>query len=260
MSNELEPKKTTELALHGQYGEAVKLAQLMAKASVSLPEHLHNKPAECLAIVMMALSWNMNPYMVGQKTSIIKGRLMYEGQLVHAVINGSGILADRLRYDFSGSGENRKCKCTGRIKGEADAREVEIGMPGPNEARNSPLWKTDPDQQLTYKATRIWARRHTPELMLGVYTPEDDWTDAEPEKMREKNVQAVQNRLSRLSSVDVDFNVNDVPRETIVTFPQTDAELRTVICARCDGKGILEWNDPATMESGTEPCPDCGVK
>jgi len=35
------------------------------------------------------------------------------------------------------------------------------------------VWQTQPDQQLMYHGVRVWARRHTPELMLGVYSPEE---------------------------------------------------------------------------------------
>ena len=35
------------------------------------------------------------------------------------------------------------------------------------------MWTKQPDQQLVYFATRAWARRHTPEVMLGVYSPEE---------------------------------------------------------------------------------------
>lgn len=35
--------------------------------------------------------------------------------------------------------------------------------------KNSPLWKTDPDQQLAYYTGRSWARRYAPEMLLGIY-------------------------------------------------------------------------------------------
>ena len=38
---------------------------------------------------------------------------------------------------------------------------------------NNRVWQTQPDQQLMYHGVRVWARRHTPELMLGVYSPEE---------------------------------------------------------------------------------------
>ncbi|WP_208734721.1 recombinase RecT, partial [Corallococcus praedator] len=35
--------------------------------------------------------------------------------------------------------------------------------------KNSPLWKTDPDQQLAYYSGRSWVRRYKPEMLLGIY-------------------------------------------------------------------------------------------
>jgi RecT family. len=41
------------------------------------------------------------------------------------------------------------------------------------QAGNSPLWKTDPDQQMAYFSARAWARKFCPEVLLGVYTPDE---------------------------------------------------------------------------------------
>ena len=39
--------------------------------------------------------------------------------------------------------------------------------------RNSPLWEQDPRQQLAYLCTKRWARLHAPDVLLGVYTPDE---------------------------------------------------------------------------------------
>jgi hypothetical protein len=39
--------------------------------------------------------------------------------------------------------------------------------------RFSTQWATDPQQQICYLAVRKWARRVTPDVLLGVYTPEE---------------------------------------------------------------------------------------
>ena len=39
--------------------------------------------------------------------------------------------------------------------------------------RNSLLWKTAPKQQLAYLAVKYWARRHCPDVILGVYMPDE---------------------------------------------------------------------------------------
>ncbi len=206
-----------------EYESFTKMAQLMAKARASLPEHLHNNPGDCLAIVMMATRWGMNPYMVGQKTSVINKRLMYEGQLVAAIVNASGALSGRFRYTYTGQGNDRICTCTGTIRGESEERTVEVGMPSAGQAANSPLWKgtqSDKDQQLSYKAARVWVRRHAPEVLLGVYTPEDDWTNDDKPVVAE--VIANQQDAFTMKALE-----NKIPAEPII-FTAKQEEKETV--------------------------------
>jgi hypothetical protein len=39
--------------------------------------------------------------------------------------------------------------------------------------RNSTLWTEDPKQQLAYLAQKRWARLYAPDVILGVYTPDE---------------------------------------------------------------------------------------
>jgi hypothetical protein len=39
--------------------------------------------------------------------------------------------------------------------------------------KNSPLWKGDVDQQLFYYSVRAFARRHFPDVMMGIYTVDE---------------------------------------------------------------------------------------
>ena len=271
--NALQLRPVSEMDLSARMDADIRMAQLMAKAKYTLPKHFHNSPGECLAVIMIARDWNMNPYMVAQKTSIINNRLMYEGQPINAAIKNSRAMAERLRYKFDGEGTNRTCTCYGRIKGENEPREVTVGTPHGNQAKNSPLWNgssADIDQQLTYKAARVWARRHAPELMLGVYAPEDDWHEEEPEKVQKKaaNEKAVENRVALLDSsptqeidvTDEDFftsrpepvpagherEINDNPEDRKGPEQET-------ICGTCGGRGIVEDDE------GKSPCPSCFV-
>lgn len=186
------PKRTD---LDADLNTMVQTAHLMSKASVSLPKHLHNNPAECMAILMQSRDWRMNPYAVGQKTSIINNKLMYEGQLVNAVINNSGALQKRLDFKHSGTGQNMQVEVTGTLRGEIEPRSITVKMPA-SDKQNSPQWKTDPEQQICYLAARKWVRRFVPEVLLGVYTPEDPTDD---EFATEKD-QAVKNRFAMLES------------------------------------------------------------
>lgn len=152
-------------------GEAMEIAKLMAGGNF-VPKHLRGAPGDCLAVVMQAARWGMDPFAVGNKTYFVNDRMAYEAQLVNAVVNSSNVLDGRLKVEWSGEGNNLKCLVTGRIKGDPDIKTREVKLANIT-TRNSPLWKSDPEQQIAYFATRAWARLHAPEVLLGVSTPDE---------------------------------------------------------------------------------------
>lgn len=160
--------------------EAMKLADMMATARL-VPVGLQKSPADCLMVIQQAIRWDMDPFAVAQECSVIQGKLMHSGKLVAAVVNARGNLIERLSYKYDGVGDARTITVTGRLQGEASARTVSVRL---GEAKtNNKVWQTQPDQQLAYHGARVWARRHTPELMLGVYSPEEfDVPKREPPK------------------------------------------------------------------------------
>jgi hypothetical protein len=58
--------------------------------------------------------------------------------------------------------------------------------------RNSPLWVSDPRQQLAYLAIKRWSRLYTPDVILGVYTPDEiverEELDVTPVQSTVKNI------------------------------------------------------------------------
>ncbi|MDZ7868791.1 MAG: RecT family recombinase [Rheinheimera sp.] len=142
-------------------------------------------------------SWN--PFAVMQKTHVINGVLGYEAQLVAAVINSSGVVVDRFHFEWFGpwtnvvgkfaikqgdKGEYRvpgwkladETGCGVRvwatIRGEAESRVLELLL-AQARTRNSTLWADDPKQQLAYLAQKRWARLYAPDVILGVYSPDE---------------------------------------------------------------------------------------
>ncbi|MCS3602704.1 hypothetical protein M2371_001913 [Buttiauxella sp. BIGb0471] len=188
-------------------GQLTAFANLMADSQVTVPAHLAGKPADCMAIVMQAMQWGMNPYAVAQKTHLVNGVLGYEAQLVNAVIASSSAIQGRFHYRYGGewerctttkevtrekTGKNGKYTVTERVRGWSDEDElglyVQVGaiLRGESEVtwgepvylsgvvtRNSPLWVSNPKQQIAYLGVKYWARLYCPEVILGVYSPED---------------------------------------------------------------------------------------
>ncbi|HCF8248172.1 RecT family recombinase [Klebsiella pneumoniae] len=171
----------------------VRFANLMADSKATVPAHLAGKPADCLAVTMQAAQWGMNPFAVAQKTHVVNGTLGYEAQLVNAVVSSSNLLATRLNYKWDGdwskvSGKTDKSPSLtvtvwATLKGESEPRTLTISMAQAG-VRNSPLWEQDPRQQLAYLCVKRWARLHAPDVLLGVYTP-DELQEAQPRVERD---------------------------------------------------------------------------
>jgi hypothetical protein len=195
---------------------AIRLAELMSTGRM-IPSHLQKSPGDCLMVVEQAMRWGMSPFAVAQCTSVIHGRLMFEGKLVAAALQSSGILADRLDYEFSGEGAARAITVRATLRGETQQREVTVTL---KEAKTeNGMWVKQPDQQLVYHGTRVWARRHAPEVMLGVYSPEE--TDAPVrDSFRGTTLDAKPERDARDSLAD------SIPEEDTPPAPPTAAELR----------------------------------
>lgn len=183
-----------------QYLNAIStFAQIMAQGVATVPQHLQGNQADCMAVAMQAAQWQMNPFAVAQKTHLINKVLGYEAQLVNAVILRSGVLANRFEYEWYGpwekvigkfqirKGDKGEYRVPGwtladeagigiiiraTLKGEDQPRELDLLL-AQARTRNSTLWADDPRQQLSYLAVKRWARLYCPDVILGVYTPDE---------------------------------------------------------------------------------------
>ncbi|NHN85770.1 hypothetical protein GOB93_14125 [Acetobacter musti] len=156
-------------SIDGMQG-AMQLAKAMSAAKM-VPQHLQGSPGDCLMVIEQAMRWQMSPFAVAQATAVVRGKMTFEGKLIAAAVQTSGVLEGRLNYEFAGSGDNRKITVIGHIRGEKSPRTVDVVL---KDAKTDNQWWTKtPDQMLSYHGARVWARRHVPEVMLGVYAPEE---------------------------------------------------------------------------------------
>jgi len=203
-------------------------AQIMSEGAATVPQHLRGKTADCLAVTMQAAQWGMNPFAVAQKTHIVNGTLGYEAQLVNAVVSSSSLLASRINYNWSGDwskceGKNNKSPnltvtVSAVLRGEAEPRELTISMAQAG-VRNSPLWEQDPKQQLAYLCTKRWARLHAPDVLLGVYTPDE---------------------------------LDETPRGERDITPRTTADLNTMIGSSTEPVAAADNRDDAVLVAGLQ--------
>lgn len=184
---------TNQLALSGASGglgfrnaaEAMEFAKLMAISSVAVPKHLRGNPGACLAVTIQAIEWRLSPYAVANKSYSVNDRLAYESQLIQAVILQRAPIKGRFKVEYSGVGEHRVCKVSATLQdgGAVEYESPEFGRITP---KNSPLWKSDPDQQQFYYSGRALCRRHFPDVLLGIYDRDEiDEAPRDPGRARD---------------------------------------------------------------------------
>jgi len=170
------PVNTSSTALvlsNDAMDRAFRMAELMAAGRATVPKHLQGNVADCMAVTLQALQWNMSPFAVAQKTHLVNGTLGYEAQLVIAVLQSTGSITGEFSYEYEGTGEGLKCRVGATPRGKTAVTWGEWLTLGSVTTRNSPLWKTNPKQQLGYLQVKNWARLYKPGAILGVYTPDE---------------------------------------------------------------------------------------
>lgn len=251
----------------------VRFAEIMACSRVTVPAHLAGKASDCLAVTMQAVQWRMNPFAVAQKTFMVNGVLGYEAQLVNAVISTMAPTRDRIQYAWFGPWEKVIGKFVERtspkgnkyaapgwtladetgcgvrvwatMKNEEQPRELEILL-SQAQVRNSTLWASDPKQQLAYLAVKRWARLHCPDVILGVYTP-DEIDSAPP----------VERDITPAKSADLNALINQSRQEAEAVGEHSEAEAEAVAEVKASGveQSTSETTPPAPPPTPPAPQP-----
>ncbi len=152
--------------------QVTEFAQYMAKADKAIPAHLRNNPGACMSVIMDSIAWGMNPFSVARMHMVVKETGSYMSQLITAVINRHAPIKGRLVPTFEGDGGQLRCRLN-PVTLEGQELPYESPLLTAISPKNSPLWQTEPKQQLAYYSCRAWARRYFPDLLLGVYDPDE---------------------------------------------------------------------------------------
>lgn len=154
--------------------EVMEMGKLMALAREAVPKHLRDNPGACISICFQAVEWRMSPFQVANKSYVVNDRLAFESQLIHAVVEARAPIQRRLdcAYDGEIAAGTRRCIVSGTFLDGA-ARTYTSPTIKDIRVKNSPLWKDDPDQQLWYYASRSWARKWCPDVLMGIYTRDE---------------------------------------------------------------------------------------
>ncbi|WP_284711398.1 RecT family recombinase [Acinetobacter modestus] len=245
--------QTTDLILDFDALEKIeRFAAKMAKARGTVPAHIAGNEGDCMAIVMQSMQWGMNPFAVAQKTFSIKGVLGYEAQLINAVITARAPIKERLKFEWIGTPEQwdkvignfeektstKKqdehgnaakyrvpkwniaderplgVKVWATLRGEENPRELTI-MLSQARTRNSTLWVDDPKQQLAYLAVKRWARLYCPDVILGVYSP-DELLERDEMDVTPNDQQVVVKKHQGAKGLKAQMDAREQSQETVI--------------------------------------------
>ncbi|MFW2013798.1 RecT family recombinase [Acinetobacter bereziniae] len=212
------------------------MAARMATSKITTPKHLQGNEGDCMAIIMQAMQWGMNPYAVAQKTHLVNGTLGYEAQLVNAVITARAPVKERLHFEWYGdwskvNGKDDKSpnlgiKVSATLRGENQPRVIDISMAQVGPVRNSPLWAADPRQQIAYLATKRWARLYCPDVILGVYTPDEV---IEREELDVTPVQSTVKKHQGASGLKAQMAQREQSQETVIDMAPNNFDVKGLI-------------------------------
>ena len=167
---------------------ATALAKTMASSKVTVPKHLQGNEGDCLAIIIQASNWGMNPFAVAQKTHLVNGVLGYEAQLVNAAVTSSNAISSPFSYEYKDeAGGEESCRVGAVLRGQSEITWGEWLNSGTVTTKNSPLWKTNKKQQMGYLQVKNWSRLYTPSAILGVYTPDEIELNEKSAQTRPRN-------------------------------------------------------------------------
>lgn len=183
-------------------------ANTMAGSGLMVKDIFRNNAGACAGLILLCAPYRINPFQASWKCYQVKqdAPLAFEAQFITAMINTAAPISGRLKYSFTGEGPTRQVSVSAVDRDSGEVLDYLSPMKRDIGVQNSPLWKNDPDQQLCYFGARAFARRHYPEILLGVYDREEiegsaPIRDVTPMR-RGANVEASNSILSALPEVD----------------------------------------------------------
>lgn len=194
--------------------EVMEFAKLMSMAGNAVPKHLQGNPGMCLAVCVQALEWRFSPFAVANKSYEVQGRLCFESQLVHALIEQRAPIRGRLQHRFEGEGDERKCIVTAILRETGETMEYTSPPISKITPKNSPLWKTKPDLQLYYNTSRDFCRAYFPDVLLGVYAQDELRDHLGPDNAKDVSDRPGIGQRLKAGNKGRGFNASHVERES----------------------------------------------
>lgn len=164
------------------FREVMACAEILSKSDL-IPKHFQGKPANCMIAIQLANRAGLDPFGVMQNAYVIDGKLKFEAKLAIALLRQSGKIFGPIRFRTDSTERESRGDCTATVIDAATGAEISHTLTWKTVEREGWLnkpgskWKTDPQMMRKYRAAAQLIRIHYPEVILGVYAPDETEPD-----------------------------------------------------------------------------------
>lgn len=147
-----------------------RVAKVFALSSLVPAQYKNNLP-NCIIAIHMARRMRIDEFMFLQRSYVVQGRCGIEGQIAIALINKRAPITDYLHFDYEGSGESMKCTAwvTHKKGGKLEySMTIKDAKDWGWYSKSGSSWPKMPDQMLAYRTAMFLARRHFPDVIMGL--------------------------------------------------------------------------------------------
>lgn len=175
---------------------AARMAASLAKSTI-VPKEFQGNANNALIAIELATRLQTSPMMVMQHLYVVYGRPSWSAQYVIAMINGSGRYDMELQYEekTDKTGKPYSCMCWTEKNGRKVTGPVITMDLAKQEGwidKNGSKWKTMPQIMLRYRAASFFGRMNCPDLMMGMYTKEEQYEIGRDDYLQDMEVQVQQ--------------------------------------------------------------------
>lgn len=163
------------------WGTALDMAKALADSTI-VPKDYRGRQANCLIALEMAARLAVPVLQVMQNMYLVHGRPAWSAQFLIACVNSSGRFSP-LQYTLAGQGDERTCVAHAvRLQGRerVEGPPVSIAMAKregwfrvSKTGESASKWHTMPELMLRYRAAAFFARVYCPDIVMGMYAPDE---------------------------------------------------------------------------------------
>lgn len=147
-----------------------RVAKVFALSNL-IPAQYRNNLPNCIIAIHMARRMGIDEFMFLQRSYVVQGRCGIEGQIAIALINKRAPITDYLHFEYEGAGDNLKCTAwvTHKKGGKLEySMTIKDAKDWGWYSKSGSSWPKMPDQMLAYRTAMFLARRHFPDVIMGL--------------------------------------------------------------------------------------------